>query len=1372
MGHSSITHSYLLKKEAAPIFIRIELVGGTSELSGRIEIIRNGIRGTVCDDSFDNNDANVICRMMGYSSGEVISNVFGQGQGTIWLDELDCTGSEYDLEVCPNLSWGVHDCTHREDVAVQCFNEASLTTSIPPTSNPIRIQLLGGSSEISGRIEITHKGIKGTVCDDDFDNKDAKVICRMMGYSSGEVIRNIFGEGQGTIWLDDLNCTGLEYDLEVCPNISWGTHNCQHYEDVAIKCFKDANTTTSIPPTSNDVRIQLIGGSSEISGRIEIIRNGVKGTVCDDQFDNNDAKVICRMIGYRSGEEIPNTFGQGRGVIWLDDLSCTGSEYDLEVCPNLSWGVHNCGHDEDVAIKCSTADQLAIRIQLIGGSSEISGRIEITRKGVKGTVCDDQFDNNDAKVICRMMGYSSGEVIPNIFGEGQGTIWLDDLSCTGLEYDLKVCPNISWGTHNCQHNEDVAIKCLKDANTTTSIPPTSNDFRIQLIGGSSEISGRIEITRQGVKGTVCDDYFDNNDAKVICRMMGYSSGEDIPNTFGEGKGVIWLDDLRCTGSEYYLEVCPNLSWGVHNCGHDEDVAIKCSKGANTTLPTTTSILPISSTDQTVIRIELVGGTSELSGRIEIIRNGIRGTVCDDQFDNNDAKVICRMMGYSSGEVIPNIFGQGQGVIWLDDLSCTGLEYDLEVCPNLNWGVHNCGHNEDVAIACLKDINTTTSIPPTSNVIIIELVGGSSGLSGRIEIIRNGIRGTVCDDSFDNNDAKVICRMMGYSSGDVIPNTFGQGQGVIWLDDLSCTGLEYDLEVCPNLNWGVHNCGHNEDVAIACLKDANTTTSIPPTSNVIIIELVGGSSGLSGRIEIIRNGIRGTVCDDSFDNNDAKVICRMMGYSSGDVIPNTFGQGQGVIWLDDLSCTGLEYDLEVCPNLNWGVHNCGHNEDVAIACLKDANTTTSIPPTSNVIIIELVGGSSGLSGRIEIIRNGIRGTVCDDNFDNNDAKVICRMMGYSSGEVISNVFGQGQGTIWLDELDCTGSEYDLEVCPNLSWGVHDCTHREDVAVQCFNEASLTTSIPPTSNLETLATYTTFWEFKYVIDQTATDKCPSGTYSNQTDCIPCPVGEYRSINITGSCMKCPNGTSTHSNGSYSISQCLVTCGRRPIKQSYQRFPGGQVAKYGAFPWQARILKVWFWGKLHHCGAAIINKFWLLTAAHCLKNNLKKENILLQTGDLNSKIWDTHEQSFQVEHLIAHPSYDSLTHDYDVGLIKLQPDRNGNGIVFNDYVQPVCLPPQNLSMSAGTRCEISGWGSTSQTYISVLRAATVPMISRHVCETVHKDITPRMLCAGYLQGGINACQGDHGGPLVCNINGGFLYLSFFPSFLINVTLSFFHK
>ena len=87
-----------------------------------------------------------------------------------------------------------------------------------------------------------HDGEWGTICDDKFDNRDARVLCRMAGYNDGEYsssykqrdVRKV-----DKIWLDDLACNGNENNVDSCGkyNNRWGSHNCQHHEDVGIKCL-------------------------------------------------------------------------------------------------------------------------------------------------------------------------------------------------------------------------------------------------------------------------------------------------------------------------------------------------------------------------------------------------------------------------------------------------------------------------------------------------------------------------------------------------------------------------------------------------------------------------------------------------------------------------------------------------------------------------------------------------------------------------------------------------------------------------------------------------------------------------------------------------------------------------------------------------------------------------------------------------------------------------------------------------------------------------------------------------------------------------------------------------------------------------------
>ena len=103
---------------------------------------------------------------------------------------------------------------------------------------------------------------------------------------------------------------------------------------------------------------------------------------------------------------------------------------------------------------------------------------------------------------------------------------------------------------------------------------------------------------------------------------------------------------------------------------------------------------------TLFIVRLIDGPTERQGRVEVFHNGAWGTICDDAWDDSNAAVVCRQLGFTGGEALDNCaYGEGSGDILLDNVTCGGWEESLWECTSNLWGNHNCGHNEDAGVNC-------------------------------------------------------------------------------------------------------------------------------------------------------------------------------------------------------------------------------------------------------------------------------------------------------------------------------------------------------------------------------------------------------------------------------------------------------------------------------------------------------------------------------------------------------------------------------------------------------------------------------------------------------------------------------------------------
>uniref|UniRef100_A0A8C5JXE0 Suppressor of tumorigenicity 14 protein homolog n=1 Tax=Jaculus jaculus TaxID=51337 RepID=A0A8C5JXE0_JACJA len=262
----------------------------------------------------------------------------------------------------------------------------------------------------------------------------------------------------------------------------------------------------------------------------------------------------------------------------------------------------------------------------------------------------------------------------------------------------------------------------------------------------------------------------------------------------------------------------------------------------------------------------------------------------------------------------------------------------------------------------------------------------------------------------------------------------------------------------------------------------------------------------------------------------------------------------------------------------------------------------------------------------------------------------------------------------------------------------------------------------------------------------DNCGDG--SDEASCdrvnvVTCTKHTYRCHN--GLCVSKGNpecdGKKDCSDGS---DEKDCDCGLRSFTKQ-ARVVGGTNADEGEWPWQVSLHAL---GQGHLCGASLISRSWLVSAAHCFTDdkNFRYSDPKMWTAFLGlldqSKRSASGVQEHQIKRVIPHPSFNDFTFDYDIALLELEKPAQ-----YSTVVRPVCLPDTSHVFPAGKAIWVTGWGHTQEggTGALILQKGEIRVINQTTCEgLMPQQITPRMMCVGFLSGGVDACQGDSGGPL----------------------------
>ncbi|KAF4009766.1 hypothetical protein G4228_001173 [Cervus hanglu yarkandensis] len=342
-----------------------------------------------------------------------------------------------------------------------------------------------------------------------------------------------------------------------------------------------------------------------------------------------------------------------------------------------------------------------LQVRLVNGSSRCDGTVEIWFRQSWEPMCGALWELDTSHALCS---------------------WLDCGQAHPLELPVLQTPepppgaaagNASWAPNTtwvlapavqCSSPEWLSCKVVERGCRTEEWPAQVNCTEtrdLKLVGGGSPCEGRVEMLELGQWGSVCDDTWDLEDAHVVCRQLGCGwAVQALPGLhFAPGQGRIHRDQVNCSGLETYLWDCPGLP-GNGYCGHKEDAGVVCSEHQSW---------------------RLTGGTDPCEGQVEVYFRGVWNTVCDSEWYDSEANVLCQNLGCGTVARVPK--GLPHSLSGKMYYSCKGRESTLSKCF---WRFNNsnlCRQSQAARVLCSGSRSllnlSTTEVPASGQPVTVE-----------------------------------------------------------------------------------------------------------------------------------------------------------------------------------------------------------------------------------------------------------------------------------------------------------------------------------------------------------------------------------------------------------------------------------------------------------------------------------------------------------------------------------------------------------------------------------------------------------------------------------------------------------------------------
>ncbi|XP_056296427.1 scavenger receptor cysteine-rich type 1 protein M130-like isoform X5 [Pseudoliparis swirei] len=444
---------------------------------------------------------------------------------------------------------------------------------------------------------------------------------------------------------------------------------------------------------------KLVEGSSRCSGVLYLKRQGSWTEVDDRDWDLKLANVVCRLLDCGSVVQTFSTRDQmnwRHGLSWKVPPSCLESESRLGKCVTK----RSTSPPARLGINCSGS------VRLVNGTSLCSGQLKVKSDQSWSSVYEDDFDQQDAEVVCRELGCGAPSVLQGaLYGDSESPMWTKEFLCEGHEAVLLDCDSSAGITHSSA--KAVGLNC-------------SEPDDLRLARGSSRCAGELEMKQMGKWNKVAPEISEWNRkmADIICGQLDCGSAVSTGSKRNDFFQVMWLMKTACLQPKNAVREC--LLTTFHRSRYN--VEIKCSES-----------------------VRLVNGTSLCSGQLKVKSDQSWSSVYEDDFDQQDAEVVCRELGCGAPSVLQGaLYGDSESPMWTKEFLCEGHEAVLLDCDSSAGITHSSA--KAVGLNCSESDE-------------VRLVDGSNHCVGRLELKHKGNWRPVDIYSWDLMSAAVVCRQL-------------------------------------------------------------------------------------------------------------------------------------------------------------------------------------------------------------------------------------------------------------------------------------------------------------------------------------------------------------------------------------------------------------------------------------------------------------------------------------------------------------------------------------------------------------------------------------------------------------------------------------